>query len=144
MPPPTRANRACSEAPIANDRSIVVSCTGSSPELWRIRNQAEMSSSAKPVTTMPMTAPARKATFRPALSDSFTAAVVRAEAFVAVFMPRKPHRPDRNEAMMKPSQVMPLCIVVSLASEIAVLPMMNSTTASTTTMIDTILYWRFR
>ena len=86
----------------------------------------------------------RKATFRPAFSDSFTAAVVRAEALVAVFMPRKPQRPDRNEAMMKPSHVMPPCMLTSLASEIGVLPMMYSTIASATTAIETILYWRFR
>lgn len=51
-------------------------------------SHTEMSSNAKPVTHSPMTAPARKATFSPSFSESRAARAVRAEALVAVFMPR--------------------------------------------------------
>ena len=44
------------------------------------RYQNEMSSSPRPTTMSPMTAPLRKATRRPLLSDSRAALAVRAEA----------------------------------------------------------------
>ena len=52
------------------------------------RYQKEMSSSPRPTTTSPMTAPLRKAMRSPPLSDVRAAWAVRAEAAVAVFMPR--------------------------------------------------------
>ena len=56
-----------------------------------------------------MTAPARKATVSPLFNDSFAAAVVRAEALVAVFMPKNPHKPERRPATATPPTVQKAC-----------------------------------
>lgn len=66
--------------------SIVVVMTTSfcgpdtSTKRSRIIYQNEMSSSPSPTTTSPITAPLRKATFRPRSSDWRAALAVRAEA----------------------------------------------------------------
>ena len=73
--------------------------------MFQMANQTETSSRAKPTTTRPMTAPERKATLRPSFSDSFTAKVVRADAFVAIFMPNQPHRPEKRPAIGTPTAV---------------------------------------
>ena len=71
----------------------------------KIKNQAEISMSAKPTTFRPMTAPERNATVSPSLSDCFAAQVVRAEALVAIFMPNQPHRPEKSPATGTPIKV---------------------------------------
>lgn len=62
----------------------------------RMMYQMEMSRRPRPTTTRPITAPERKATRRPPLRLSRAALAVRAEALVAVFMPRKPERPEKK------------------------------------------------
>ena len=52
------------------------------------RYQKEMSSNPSPTTTSPITAPLRKAMRKPPLSEVRAAWAVRAEAAVAVFMPK--------------------------------------------------------
>ena len=62
--------------------------------MWeRMKYHIEMSKRPRPTTTSPITAPERKATWRPWLRLSCAALVVRALARVAVFIPRKPARP---------------------------------------------------
>jgi hypothetical protein len=68
----------------------------------KTRNQTEMSRIAKPTTTRPMTAPERKATVRPSLSELLAAKAVRALALVAIFMPNQPHRPESRPATGTP------------------------------------------
>ena len=63
--------------------------------------QNDMSSSPSPTTTRPMTAPLRKATFNPRSSDCRAAFAVRAEAYVAVFMPKNPARPEKMPPVRK-------------------------------------------
>ena len=53
---------------------------GSSTKRVRTRNQTEMSRSARPTTTRPMTAPLRNASRRPASSDWLAACATRAAA----------------------------------------------------------------
>ena len=60
-----------------------------------------MSSKPRPTTTKPITAPERKATFRPLSSESRAALAVRAEANVAVFMPKNPARPEKKPPVRK-------------------------------------------
>jgi hypothetical protein len=67
----------------------------------RIRNHMAMSMRPNPTTTRPMTAPLRKATTSPSLSDLRAPAAVRCEALVAVFIPNHPHRPLKNPPVRK-------------------------------------------
>ncbi len=60
-----------------------------------------MSNSARPTTTNPITAPERNATVNPLLSDRLTAFAVRAEACVAVFIPKYPASPEKNPPVKK-------------------------------------------
>ena len=60
-----------------------------------------MSSSPRPTTTNPMTAPLRNAMRKPLFSPSRAAFAVRAEAYVAVFMPKKPDNPEKNPPVRK-------------------------------------------
>ncbi len=53
-----------------------------------MKYQIEISSSPKPTTTRPITAPERKATCSPRFRLSLAPCAVRDEARVAVFMPR--------------------------------------------------------
>ena len=86
MPPPTRAKSACKLAPIPKVSIVVVMITilwaslASSIKKFKMRNHAEMSRSARPTTTSPMTAPERKATRRPLSSEWFAAHAARLEA----------------------------------------------------------------
>ena len=96
MPPPTRANKACVEAPIPKVSMVVVMTqsleagfiASSGMQYCSSRYQNEMSSSPRPTTTSPITAPLRNAMRSPLLSEVRAALAVRAEAYVAVFMPR--------------------------------------------------------
>ena len=54
------------------------------------------------MTQRPITPPARKATLRPSFREFFAAAAVRAEALVAVFMPKKPQSPESRPAIGTP------------------------------------------
>ena len=59
-----------------------------------------MSNRPRP-TVRPITAPERNATWRPWLSDLRAPAAVRLLASVAVFMPKKPARPEKNPPVRK-------------------------------------------
>ncbi len=107
-----------------------------SPQCVSTKNQNETSSSAKPTTFNPMTAPDRNATFRPSLSEFFTACAVRAEAFVAMRMPNQPHKPERNPASGTPSIDSAGCNSRSLSNP-------RNTTRPMKTSV-TIRYCRFR
>ena len=101
MPPPTLAKRACVDAPIPNVSIVVVIYTSfwapvASTKVSRMIYQREMSSRPSPTTVSPITAPERKASFSPELSDLCVAFAVLAEAYVAVFIPTKPARPEKN------------------------------------------------
>ena len=71
-------------------------CSGVKITLLRRRNQIAMSSSPNPTTTSPMTAPLRNAICSPLLSETDAPWAVLEEAFVAVFIPRYPHRPEKK------------------------------------------------
>ena len=96
MPPPTRANSACVLAPMPKVSMVVVIMhslaeSASAPGIMKwssTRYQNEMSNRPKPTTTSPITAPLRNATRRPRASEVREALAVRAEACVAVFMPK--------------------------------------------------------
>src|SRR4030043_840195 len=59
-------------------------------------NHKEISNNPSPTTTSPITAPLRNAILRPELSDFCAAFVVLADAYVAVFNPKNPERPEKN------------------------------------------------
>ena len=60
-----------------------------------------MSKSPNPTTTSPMTAPLLNAIRNPRLRLWLTAFAVRAEAYVAVFIPKKPHSPEKIPPVRK-------------------------------------------
>ena len=64
-------------------------------------NQMAMSSSPRPTTVRPMTAPERKATFKPLFRLWRAALAVRAEAYVAVFIPKNPAKPEKRPPVRK-------------------------------------------
>ena len=57
-----------------------------------------------------MTAPERKAICSPSFRDCLAPAVVRFEAKVAVFMPRKPARPEKKPPVMKAKGTQGFCV----------------------------------
>ena len=59
-------------------------------------NHNAISIRPKPTTTKPITAPLRNAIFNPLLRLCLAAFAVRADAYVAVFMPKKPHNPENK------------------------------------------------
>src|SRR3979490_1865113 len=59
-------------------------------------------SSARPATSMPVMAPALKASSSPPASDVVAACAVRTLARPDTFMPKKPGRPGGNRADQKP------------------------------------------
>ena len=61
----------------------------------------EISRSPSPTTVNPMTDPAEKATFSPLFSPCWQAAAVRALALVAICIPTKPERPEKNPPVIK-------------------------------------------
>ena len=96
--------------------SIVVVITTSvwaSDASWtkalRINHQMEMSSKPSPTTVNPITAPERKATLSPAFRERDVAWAVRAEAYVAVFMPTKPARPEKKPPVRKANGTQGFC-----------------------------------
>ena len=86
IPPPTRANKAWVEAPIPKVSMVVVIITAlwvalaSSTKQSSTSHHKEISSKASPTTTKPITAPERKATFKPSFMLRLAAFAVRAEA----------------------------------------------------------------
>ena len=109
IPPPTLAKRACVDAPIPNVSIVVVIiqsfaaglAESASITLSRRIYQKEMSNRPSPTTTSPITAPLRKATRNPRFNDIRAALAVRAEAYVAVFIPRYPDSPEKNPPVRK-------------------------------------------
>ncbi len=68
-----------------------------------------MSNNARPTTVSPITAPERKATCKPLLSDARAAFAVRAEAYVAVFIPKKPAKPEKKPPVRNANHTHPFC-----------------------------------
>ncbi len=91
MPPPTRMNRARSEAPKAKPMRTAVA------EFWKMRTMAVAPTRPRPTQSMPVTAPVRKATRRAsAMPPPFeAAAAVRTLPRTAMLMPMKPVRPEK-------------------------------------------------
>ena len=88
-------------------------------------------SSAKPATSMPVMAPALKASSRPPASELIAACAVRTLARTETFMPMKPASPDSTAPIRKP-------IATSA-------PRKHQTmTKITTPTTPIVAYWRFR
>ena len=68
----------------------------------------ETPSSAKPATSMPVTAPDLKAMSRPPASDFDAACAVRTLARTETFMPMKPARPESTAPTKKPTATVQL------------------------------------
>ena len=69
---------------------------GSLTKAFSTTYQMDMSRRPRPTTVRPITAPERKASFNPEFRLLVTALAVLAEAYVAVFMPTKPARPEKK------------------------------------------------
>ena len=96
MPPPTRANNAWLLAPMPKQSIVtVISRNGMSTIQYRTPNHRQMSKSPSPTTVSPITAPLRKATCKPWLSETFAPCAVRELARVAVFIPNQPAKPEK-------------------------------------------------
>ena len=61
----------------------------------------EMSRRPRPTTVNPITEPAEKATFSPLFRPFWQAAAVLALALVAICIPTKPERPEKNPPVRK-------------------------------------------
>ena len=96
-----------------------------------------MSSRPRPTTVSPITAPERNAIFRPPSRLWRAALAVRAEAKVAVFMPKKPARPEKKPPVRKAKGTQGFCTFSTYA-------MKAKTMASTTKTMVTTLYCCFR
>ena len=110
MPPPRRAKIETSEAPNASAIERVDDDRGHwahSPDTTRYIEEAEIASSARPATSMPVTAPARNAMVRPCCSPVRAASAVRTLARTEMFMPMKPAAPDRIAPSTKPAALKP-------------------------------------
>ena len=110
MPPPSRAKIDTREAPSASAVSAVM--TGRSLGAWppgpvRYQNNIVIASSASPATSMPVTAPARKAVVRPACRLPRAASAVRTLARTEMFMPMNPVAPDSTAPMTKAAALSP-------------------------------------
>ena len=112
MPPPRRAKIEISEAPKPSATSASIDdaarparsrATGSG---WRSRRRRR--AAPRPATSMPVTAPALKATSRPA-GQRLRArpAAVRTLARTETFMPMKPAAPDSTAPIRKPIADLP-------------------------------------
>ena len=91
MPPPTRMNRASSDAPKAKPMRTAVA------EFWKMSTMAVAPARPRPTQSMPVTAPVRKAT-RSALAmppPCDAAAAVRTLPRTAIDIPMKPVRPEK-------------------------------------------------
>jgi len=63
-----------------------------------------------------MTAPERKATCRPRFRLSLAPCAVRDDAAVAVFMPRKPQRPEKNPPVRKATGTNGFCTPINASA----------------------------
>ena len=97
IPPPTRAKSAIEEAPIPKvSMALVMSAASSLNTKRRSMNHTLISSRPRPTTVKPITEPAEKATRRPRFRPSRQALAVRQLALVAIRIPTKPLRPEKN------------------------------------------------
>ena len=76
--------------------ALVMSAASSLNTKRSSMNHTLISSRPRPTTVKPMTLPAEKATRRPRFSPSRQALAVRQLALVAIRMPTKPDRPEKN------------------------------------------------
>ena len=96
MPPPTRMNRASSEAPKAKPMSTAVAV------FWKISTMMVAPRRPRPTHRRPVMAPVRKATLRAgAILPSRAAAAVRTLPRTAMLMPMKPVRPEHRAPARK-------------------------------------------
>ena len=142
MPPPTRANRACVEAPMPNVSIVVVIVTSfcgpvASMKWSSMMYHREMSRRPRPTTVSPITAPERNASFSPEFRERMAALAVLAEAYVAVFMPTNPARPEKKPPVRKANGTHGFCTLNPYAST-------AKNAASITNTIVTTLYCCFR
>jgi len=100
------------------------------PMKYISKNQTQMLSRAKPTTTKPITEPARKDTVRASFSPRRAAFAVRALALVAVRIPRKPQRPEKNAPARKANGIHGLCVFHTKAIARKI-PKSSSTTTPT-------------
>ena len=117
--------------------SVRRSATGSAANAaLRMKYQMVRSSRPRPTTVKPMTVPASKATRRPELRLLEAALAVRQLAMVAVRMPTKPARPEKNAPVRKANGVnqesMPANAMQIIAAK------------TTARKIATPAYWRLR
>ena len=106
MPPPSRAKMEMRLAPKASATRL--SITSRSSGAWpagpvRYQKKVLIASKARPATSMPVIAPARKATVRPLCSVPRDASAVRTLARTEMFMPMKPAAPDRIAPIKNPT-----------------------------------------
>ncbi len=80
---------------------VVMAMSDSSVRPLSTTNQMAMSSRPRPTTVSPITAPERNAIFSPPSRLWRAALAVRAEAYVAVFMPKKPASPEKKPPVRK-------------------------------------------
>ena len=97
IPPPTLANNAIELAPIPNVSiaAIVASIDSLNTNLKRMY-QILISKRPRPTTVIPITAPDEKAILSPLLRPSLAPFAVRVFAYVAIFIPIKPDKPEKN------------------------------------------------
>ena len=96
MPPPTRMNRARSEAPKPKPISTEVAV------FWKMSTMTVAPSRPRPTQSRPVMAPVRKATLRAgAILPSRAAAAVRTLPRTARLMPMKPVRPEHSAPARK-------------------------------------------
>ena len=96
----------------------------------------EISRRPSPTTVKPMTEPAENATFSPLFRLVWQAAAVRALALVAICMPTKPERPEKNPPVTKAKGTNHV-----RSPRAAMTKRMTNMTAKKHTSI---LYWRLR
>ena len=140
MPPPTRANSAWALAPMPKQSIVtVISARDIEPSnrKYRAPNHRQMSSSPRPTTVRPITAPLRKATCRPSLREFMAPCVVRELAQVAVFIPNQPANPLKNPPVRNANGTSGCWAPSTNDTNI-------NTTQATAKKMPTTLYCRFR
>ena len=137
IPPPTRANSAIEEAPIPNVSiaDIIASISSLNTNLSSI-NHTLISKRPRPTTVSPITAPDENAILSPLLSDSLAPLAVLEFAYVAIFIPINPERPEKKPPVINANGTNGVSIPVN-----ARIPSITNITAK---KIPTVLYCLLR
>ena len=131
MPPPSRAKIEISDEPKAKPRSGLSVAESTLVPPLRYQKNAPTPMRPRPTTSIPVIAPPLNATSSAGPMPFVAACAVRTLARTEMFMPMKPHAPDRTAPSTNPPAV-----VGSRKKKIR--------TASTTPTIAIVLYWRAR